>query len=672
MTAVRARHERELAVLGRQVREDQWRDADWQVQALEQTKAADQSDRTYYWNLIAAGLNSDENGYVSNTNAANAARTAANALELVAEVMDVVPDIWVGTVEDVQLPVGTKMAGLFKTMARVSNTIADMANTTAGLDLTEGGWVRRQQDWTQRVAVLDIQIEQVELQILGAERRRHQALRELNIQERQIEQATEVLDLLRDKFTNHATYLFLQKYIADLYYQTYDLALRQARQAEHAFNFERGYTARKFIRCDYWDNLHEGLLAGERLGLDLARMEKEYCDLNRREYELTKHISMRLFYPREFLQLKVTGRCEIELPEWMFDLDWPGQYMRRIKNVTLTIPCVSGPYNEVHCRLTLLRSAIRVDPLLSRPAARCCDCCQSENGYPACPHDPRVVREYGAREAIATSTGQNDSGLFELSFDDTRYLPFEFHGAISRWRVELPQENNYFAMETLSDVILHLNYTSREGGERLREAARAASACRLPGEGWCLFDLKHDFADAWELFGRDHRDQRDGHDHRHHDHHEHDHHKEERRLALRFTRRMFPFIPGERELFIERMALFFNRCEHCFCECPGECGCCKDPTPATHEVELAYGHHREEERMRCVLSDHWPGLYHGVVEARIGPLRSDGERVEAMFCFSETCCPITRAYLLCRYRLEERCPRRKEPPRLKCNPCDSY
>ncbi len=249
---------------------------------------------------------------MSNTDAANAARTAANGLEAVAEAMDVVPDIWVGTVEDVQLPVGTKMAGLFKTMARVSNTIADMANTTAGLDLTEGGWVRRQQDWTQRVAVLDIQIEQVELQILGAERRRHQSLRKLNIQQRQIEQATEVLDLLRDKFTNHATYLFLQKYVADLYYQTYDLALRQARQAEHAFNFERGYTARKFIRCDYWDNLHEGLLAGERLGLDLARMEKEYCDLNRREYELTKHISMRLFFPREFLQLKVTGRCEIE------------------------------------------------------------------------------------------------------------------------------------------------------------------------------------------------------------------------------------------------------------------------------------------------------------------------------------------------------------------------
>ena len=62
----------------------------------------------------------------------------------------------------------------------------------------------------------------------------------------------------------------------------------------------------------------------------------------------------------------------------------------------------------------------------------------------ACPDDPRIVRQYGAREAIATSCGQNDSGLFELNFRDQRYLPFEYMGAVSRWRIELPPENNYF------------------------------------------------------------------------------------------------------------------------------------------------------------------------------------------------------------------------------------
>jgi hypothetical protein len=289
----------------------------------------------------------------------------------------------------------------------------------------------------------------------------------------------------------------------------------------------------------------------------------------------------------------------------MFDLDYPGQYMRRIKNVTLTIPCVSGPYNEVHCRLTLLRSATRVDPLLSPPAARCCHCRHKGNAYQACPHDPRIVWEYGATEAISTSTGQNDAGLFEVNFRDDRYLPFEFRGAISRWRIDLPHENNYFDMDTLSDLIVHLNYTSREGGERLRHAAREAAGRKLPGEGWCLFDFRHDFADAWELFRRNWHDRNEhrDHEHREHDHdkrRDHEHHEhDERCLALHFRRSMFPFVPGHRELYIEKLALLFNRCEHCSCKCPGECPCCMDPTPASYEIELERGHGREEQFFRC-------------------------------------------------------------------------
>lgn len=106
----------------------------------------------------------------------------------------------------------------------------------------------------------------------------------------------------------------------------------------------------------------------------------------------------------------------------------------------------------VHCRLTLLSSMTRVDPRLSAPGHGCCcppepcncECREEERQareYEPCPDDPRIVRHYGAREAIATSTGQNDSGLFELNFRDERYLPFEYMGAVSCWRLELPQEN---------------------------------------------------------------------------------------------------------------------------------------------------------------------------------------------------------------------------------------
>src|SRR5208282_2663387 len=109
--------------------------------------------------------------------------------------------------------------------------------------------------------------------------------------------------------------------------------------------------------------------AGERLQFQLAQMEKAYLDHNCREYELTKHVSLRLSFPMEFLRLKLTGCCEIEIPEWMFDLDYPGQYMRRIRNVSLTIPCVAGPYTGVNCRLILLSSSIRMDPCPPGPVS---------------------------------------------------------------------------------------------------------------------------------------------------------------------------------------------------------------------------------------------------------------------------------------------------------------
>ena len=182
-------------------------------------------------------------------------------------------------------------------MARISNIAAEIVSTTASLDLTEAGWDRRDQEWHFQVQVLTIEIEQITRQILAAERRRDAALRELNNHQQQMEQTAEVLDFLRDKFTNHALYLFLQRETAMLYSRIYELALCAARQAQRAFNYERGHTTHRFLPDDIWDNLHEGLLAGERLQLALWQMEKAYLDENVREHELTKHFSLRLTLP---------------------------------------------------------------------------------------------------------------------------------------------------------------------------------------------------------------------------------------------------------------------------------------------------------------------------------------------------------------------------------------
>lgn len=627
-------HERHLLDLTLEIRQNQSRESDWQVQALQKTQEGSQARRQYNALLIQSGLISGEVQHEMLTDVTLSDQEAGRVMEGIGAIMGLIPDINVGMSNFVTTPLGSKLQGVFSAMSQISNSQAGSASTTGGLRLTQAGWDRRTAEWRQQVQVLDIENDQIERQLLAAERRRAIALRELNNHQQQMEHAAEVQDFLRDKFANHALYLYLQQETAALFSRMYELARCTAQQAQRAFNYERGHTVRRFLPTEIWDNLHEGLLAGERLQLALQHMEKAYLDENVREYELTKHFSLRMHFPLEFLRLKETGYCEIDIPEWMFDLDYPGQYMRRIKNMTLTIPCVVGPYTGIHCRLTLLSSTTRVHPRLSKPAERCCDDDdEPNNGYQAWPNDPRVVTEYAAREAIATSGGQNDSGLFELNFRDERYTPFEFEGAISRWCIELPQENNQFDIDSVTDIILHLNYTAREGGEILRRAANEVAQRHLPGDGVRYFNIRHEFPDAWHRFQGSFK-----------------HEEAPKHLGIRFSRDMFPFIPGHRELWIKRLDIFF--------EAP-------DAEPSKHKVvkflierQDRYRDENQDEReireITCIASEEWSYLYHGVLDIQLGPLAQRAEHDLGTFQFPMDTGVISHAFLLCSYDVAQK------------------
>jgi hypothetical protein len=81
------------------------------------------------------------------------------------------------------------------------------------------------------------------------------------------------------------------------------------------------------------------------------------------------------------------------------------------------------------------------------------------------PDDDRFVDYLGSAQPIVTSGGSNDSGMFETNLRDERFLPFEGAGAISKWHLELPNQFRPFDYMTISDVILHVRYTARQGGD---------------------------------------------------------------------------------------------------------------------------------------------------------------------------------------------------------------
>ncbi len=171
----------------------------------------------------------------------------------------------------------------------------------------------------------------------------------------------------------------------------------------------------------------------------------------------------------------------------------PAQSRCRTDRTPVSILCVTGSYTSVNCTLTLLKSAIRKNQQVG------------DDGYARTgAEDSRFSDHFGSLQAIVTSTGQSDSRLFETKLRDERYLPFENSGVISEWQLELPADVRQFDYDTISDVILHIRYTAREGGGLLRngavanlktsiEEAQAAGSVRL-------FSVRHEFPSEWAKF----------------------------------------------------------------------------------------------------------------------------------------------------------------------------
>jgi hypothetical protein len=102
-------------------------------------------------------------------------------------------------------------------------------------------------------------------------------------------------------------------------------------------------------------------------------------------------------------------------------------------------------------------------------------------------------------QAIALSSGRDDTGMFELNLRDERYLPFEGMGAISQWQLELPLDTNRFDLDTLSDVVMHVRYTARDSGlPAFKDAVRTAVIAVPPSRThFQLLSARTEFPDAF-------------------------------------------------------------------------------------------------------------------------------------------------------------------------------
>lgn len=433
--------------------------------------------------------------------------------QAVAQWLAKIPDITLGS-QGIASPVVVAQLGgsLLSTAALSQANEADYQASEhayrANLHSILAGYQRRSAEWLQQANLAMIDMEQITKQCIATAVRLRIAAEDLKIHDLQVQNSEQMEEFMQSKYTNQELYDWMVGQISSTYFQSYQLAYDVAKRSEKAYRFELGLTDSdtNFIQFGYWDSMKKGLLAGEKLYHDIKRMEVAYLDQNKREYEIVKHVSLLQINPQALLQLRTTGRCNISLTEELFDMDCPGHYFRRIKNVAVSIPCVIGPYTSVNCTLTLTKSSIRRNTLPSNGYAR-----PRLNDAEDAPfaEDSRFSDYFGSLQSIVTSSGQNDSGLFETNLRDERYLPFEGSGVISDWQIQLPanpanNEPRQFDYDTISDVILHLRYTAREGGGPLKKGAienltQKIGEANLAGSVR-LFSIRHEFPTEWAKF----------------------------------------------------------------------------------------------------------------------------------------------------------------------------
>jgi hypothetical protein len=480
--------------------------AQWQV---------DQAQRNLDALQEALNLAQQRSSFNHSQSSANAAEiigttlhTASGILKIIAATTATVgaaaaiaPDFTVGAAGFGGSPVavvtdgGTHAARAGHTAGFSLTTLADILEIGAGLSNTIGSWQHRKDNWDEAATEADIQIKQTQAQIDAATFALQIAQSNQALHQEQIDNIQRQIDFLNDKFTSNSLYDWMVGSLASTYFQSYQLAYRMCKQVERCYQFELGIQNSSFIQFGYWDSLHKGLLAGETLNHDLRRMQASYLQQNSRRFELSRFISLATLAPggpaasSALGNLLVNGFCDFDIPESLFDNDYPGHYNRRLTRVSVTVVYPSpGKFDNVKATLTMVANRVRVNT-------------DTGAGYAEGPvgADARFIYNYAANsQKIAMGNAQDDPGLFvsaiASNIADQRYLPFENAGAISSWHLDMQQLSNEVDLATVGDVVLHLYYTALDGGSDFRSAVEADLAANLPTSGTKIFSALNDFA----------------------------------------------------------------------------------------------------------------------------------------------------------------------------------
>jgi hypothetical protein len=351
---------------------------------------------------------------------------------------------------------------------------------------------RRQQDWNFNSQQARLELQAMDQQLLAHDHSISAATASLRQTETASAQAQALYTFYKqERLTTVELSSWMLGQMKNLYFPAHDAVISLCQTVETCMRYETGdYDTKSFIRPEVWMEKYHGLTAAESLKLDLLLLESEYLKRHERRLELVKTVSLRQLFDNPvhapdqdlgnwrqalavFDPIEGEGSLNFNLTQKLFDLDYPGHYCRQIISVSVSLPVLVGPYQDVRATLVQRGSHTLTKPLFSAV--------QFMHGVKDSAAGPDIKINVRNSQQICVSTGLDDNGMVVMATDD-RYLPFEGTGAVSTWTLSFPRhgkEEQASMLATLNDIIVTVRYLARDGG---RDLAREVEKLLAPSK----------------------------------------------------------------------------------------------------------------------------------------------------------------------------------------------
>jgi hypothetical protein len=355
----------------------------------------------------------------------------------------------------------------------------------ASLAATLGQYERRREEWRYQRTLAQYEILASNQQAVIAQDRVQIATQERAVTELKTSLAEDTVEFLTNKqFVTEERAAWMAEIFEGVHRTRLQQATSVARLASAQLAFERQEEPPALIQSNYWtvkedviggvgespDN--KGLTASVRLLSDIELLAQHALDTDKRKLHLTKAISLAQLAPLEFAEFRRTGVLTIATPMSLFDQDFPGQYLRLIKRVRVSLIALIPPTAGIKATLTASASSrVVVGGDIFQ-----------------------TVRVQHGPDLVALTSTQNATGVFDFDVQSEMLAPFEGIGVDTIWEFKLPKAANQFRYDTIADVVLTLDYSALFSYE-YQESVLAGMRPTFEAERG--FSFRHDFADAW-------------------------------------------------------------------------------------------------------------------------------------------------------------------------------